>query len=429
MGPGGGKGDQTGLYVLAARDLFRLLDTPQYKDITVWVSFFEIYGGKLFDLLNGKNKLVAREDANRAVNIVGLHEVQVTNVNQLLELISHGNGERATGTTGANSDSSRSHAILQLSLKVYERHQYKMHGKFSFIDLAGSERAADTTNNNKRTRLEGAEINKSLLALKECIRALDQGGKHLPFRGSVLTQVLKDSFVGHSRTVMIANVSPSSSSSEHTLNTLRYADRVKELKEEGNHSGQNAYMPHMGRRGELSKGTPDEEGEGNDRVDVNEILHWSEMAQQRPRDDDDDKDRDAGRQDAYDNDRISNANAQRNPENIFQSPEKRIPDRASPSSLPSPGGLADDNDDDDTDLYGGDEHVAAIHKTHIDGNMRLVKREMELLKRYDIREVGRGEYLAALESLLDDKAALVEHMRSQVQQMRLEADVIARFDQ
>lgn len=76
-----------------------------------------------------------------------------------------------------------------------------------------------------RSRMEGAEINKSLLALKECIRALDQGGKHTPFRQSKLTQVLKDSFVGNSRTCMVATISPGGSNSEHTLNTLRYADR------------------------------------------------------------------------------------------------------------------------------------------------------------------------------------------------------------
>ena len=102
----------------------------------------------------------------------------------------------------------------------------------SFIDLAGSERGADTVDNNKQTRGEGAEINKSLLALKECIRALDLDKKHTPFRGSKLTQVLKDSFTGNSKTTMIANVSPAASCCEHTLNTLRYADRVKELKKE-----------------------------------------------------------------------------------------------------------------------------------------------------------------------------------------------------
>lgn len=73
--------------------------------------------------------------------------------------------------------------------------------------------------------MEGAEINKSLLALKECIRALDNDQGHIPFRGSKLTEVLRDSFVGNSRTVMVSCISPNAGSCEHSLNTLRYADR------------------------------------------------------------------------------------------------------------------------------------------------------------------------------------------------------------
>lgn len=104
-------------------------------------------------------------------------------------------------------------------------------GRLNFIDLAGSERGADTSSASRATRLEGAEINTSLLALKEVIRALATGGSmtHIPFRGSKLTQVLKDSFVGeNSRCCMIACVSPDIGNCEQTLNTLRYADRVKE---------------------------------------------------------------------------------------------------------------------------------------------------------------------------------------------------------
>ena len=108
-----------------------------------------------------------------------------------------------------------------------------VYSKISFIDLAGSERAKDVTDFNKKTRIDGAEINKSLLALKECIRALDKSKAHKPFRGSKLTQVLKDSLTGNCRTLMIGNVSPNLGSSEDTLNTLRYSDRVKELKNQG----------------------------------------------------------------------------------------------------------------------------------------------------------------------------------------------------
>jgi hypothetical protein len=108
-------------------------------------------------------------------------------------------------------------------------------GRLNFIDLAGSERGADTSSCSRATRLEGAEINTSLLALKEVIRALATGGSmaHIPFRGSKLTQVLKDSFVGeNSRCCMIACISPDIRNCEQTINTLRYADRVKERNSE-----------------------------------------------------------------------------------------------------------------------------------------------------------------------------------------------------
>ncbi|NXP20851.1 KIF24 protein, partial [Scytalopus superciliaris] len=217
-----------GLYALAAKDIFRHLEaSPSGKDLFVLISFYEIYCGQLYDLLNGRKRLFAREDSKHVVQIVGLREVQVESVDQLLEVILKGGKERSTGATGVNSDSSRSHAIIQIQIKDVANRTF---GRISFIDLAGSERAADARDSDRQTKMEGAEINQSLLALKECIRALDQEHAHTPFRQSKLTQVLKDSFIGNSKTCMIANVSPSHIATEHTLNTLRYADRVKELK-------------------------------------------------------------------------------------------------------------------------------------------------------------------------------------------------------
>ncbi|NXO29477.1 KIF24 protein, partial [Cisticola juncidis] len=217
-----------GLYALAAKDIFSHLEAASSrKDLTVLISFYEIYCGQLYDLLNGRKRLFAREDGKHIVQIVGLREVQVDSVDELLEVILKGGKERSTGATAVNSDSSRSHAIIQIQLKDTANRAF---GRISFIDLAGSERAADARDSDRQTKMEGAEINQSLLALKECIRALDQEHTHTPFRQSKLTQVLKDSFIGNSKTCMIANVSPSHVATEHTLNTLRYADRVKELK-------------------------------------------------------------------------------------------------------------------------------------------------------------------------------------------------------
>ena len=215
---------KNGLYVLAARDIFGLLRQPDNKHLNAWVSFYEIYQGQLYDLLNNRKKLFAREDGKQQVQIAGLQEYHVESTEELLKIFETGSGSRTTGSTGANDESSRSHAILQIVLKP-KKNKKTVVGKFSFIDLAGSERGADRGDANQRTRMEGSEINKSLLALKECIRALDQDSKHTPFRQSKLTQVLKDSFIGNSRTCMVATMSPNQSNSEHSLNTLRYADR------------------------------------------------------------------------------------------------------------------------------------------------------------------------------------------------------------
>ncbi|XP_076019747.1 kinesin-like protein KIF2A [Genypterus blacodes] len=217
-----------GIYALSARDVFLMLKKPAYKklDLQVFATFFEIYSGKVFDLLNGKAKLRVLEDGKQQVQVVGLQESEVKNTEDVLKLIKVGNGCRTSGQTSANAHSSRSHAVFQIIL----RRRGKMHGKFSLIDLAGNERGADTSSADRQTRLEGAEINKSLLALKECIRALGRNKAHTPFRASKLTQVLRDSFIGeNSRTCMIATISPGMASCENTLNTLRYADRVKEF--------------------------------------------------------------------------------------------------------------------------------------------------------------------------------------------------------
>eukprot|EP01031_Cornospumella_fuschlensis_P033740 gene33740-40820_t len=246
-----------GLYVLAGKDIFDTIKRKKLSNIKVNVSCFEIYGGKLFDLINNRAPVKCLEDAKQQVQLPGLTSHSVQSVPELLALMARAHSNRSTGSTGANAESSRSHQVLQIMLEEASvaaaaaaagngrrhhtpssRHAQSAPpppapvwhgGKLSFIDLAGSERGADTTHASKQTRLEGAEINTSLLALKEVIRSLERKHGHTPFRGSKLTQVLKDSFVGEkSRTCMVACVSPSSVNCEHTLNTLRYADRVKE---------------------------------------------------------------------------------------------------------------------------------------------------------------------------------------------------------
>ena len=228
-----GEGSEKGVYHMAAEDIFRLR-AESYPELMISASFFEIYGGQLYDLLNNRARLLVQEDARQKVCITGLTEFAMESVEEVLSMITEGNNVRQTGATSANDTSSRSHAIMQFVLRKAGRYKNPVVGKLSIIDLAGSERGKDTSAMDRRRRMEGAEINKSLLALKECIRALSVKQGHTPFRASKLTQVLKDSFIGKSRTVMIATISPASMNAEHTCNTLRYADRVKELSKRRN---------------------------------------------------------------------------------------------------------------------------------------------------------------------------------------------------
>lgn len=221
----------TGIYFLAAQEVFSLLNHRKHSSLNLspYVSFFEIYNSKVYDLLNKKAKLRVLEDERQQVQVVGLEEVFVTSMDDIIKMIEMGSACRTSGQTSANANSSRSHAILQLTLRHNDRAS-TLYSKFSLVDLAGNERGTDVNSNERSTLLETSEINTSLLALKECIRSLGRNSDHIPFRMSTLTKVLRDSFIGEkSKLCMIAMVSPSMASCDYTLNTLRYADRVKEL--------------------------------------------------------------------------------------------------------------------------------------------------------------------------------------------------------
>ena len=218
-------------------DNFSELKKVLKKNFKFFISFFEIYSGRLYDLLNNRNKVMALEDKNQKVQIYGLTEKEVFSPKEMQDIVDFANAMRTTHNTVTNETSSRSHAICNFTIKIEGRREDEEYAKLSLVDLAGSERATETQSNNKSRLAEGAEINKSLLALKECIRALDarkakgNNDQHVPFRNSKLTLVLRDSFLGKAdlcKIIMISCVSPSNHSSNHTINTLRYADRLKE---------------------------------------------------------------------------------------------------------------------------------------------------------------------------------------------------------
>ena len=203
------------------------------------MSYVEIYNEVIRDLLlpNCKDTyLDLRDDPDKGVILTGVTEFTVQDPKEVINLLNTGNKRRTTEATMANSESSRSHAICQIMLvakdKIKNTAEEVLQGKLSLIDLAGSERGTVTENRGLRLR-EGAKINTSLLALANCINALgdkNKKGFFVPYRDSKLTRMLKDSLGGNCKTVMITTISPAASQYEETINSLKYANRAKNIK-------------------------------------------------------------------------------------------------------------------------------------------------------------------------------------------------------
>lgn len=176
-----------------------------HDSCVVMMQYVEIYNEMIKDLLQPSNgNLDVREVPGRGTFVAGAATCEVSSREEVEELLALGNAYRTTESTNLNAVSSRSHAVLQLRVDTAQGQR----GKLSLIDLAGSERASKTgvvakgAQSSKRLN-EGANINKSLLALANCINALSKGGggaAHVPYRDSKLTRLLKDSLGGGCRT-------------------------------------------------------------------------------------------------------------------------------------------------------------------------------------------------------------------------------------
>ena len=139
-----------------------------------------------------------------------------------------------------NDESSRSHLVFAICLKVTNLTSGKIsRGKLSLIDLAGSERLSKTGATGQAAK-EGAAINMSLSALGNVIAALSSGEKVIPYRGSALTELMRDSLGGNAKTLMFVNISPADYNVDETLQALLYAARVKMIKNDANASAENA---------------------------------------------------------------------------------------------------------------------------------------------------------------------------------------------
>ncbi|KMP04701.1 kinesin heavy chain [Coccidioides immitis RMSCC 2394] len=233
-----GTTQQPGIIFLTMQELFeRIAERSGEKVTEVSLSYLEIYNETIRDLLvpaTTKGGLMLREDANQSVSVAGLSSHYPQNVQEVMDIIMRGNECRTMSPTDANATSSRSHAVLQINVAQKDRNasinEPHTMATLSIIDLAGSERASATKNRGERL-IEGANINKSLLALGSCINALCDPRKrnHVPYRNSKLTRLLKFSLGGNCKTVMIVCVSPSSQHFDETQNTLRYANRAKNI--------------------------------------------------------------------------------------------------------------------------------------------------------------------------------------------------------
>jgi len=380
-----------GIQCQMADELFRVLESSTMHSYTqVFVSFFEIYGGRCQDLLNNRQRLNVREDGGGEVVVSDLMEVEADSAETLQRIIDSGNKNRTTHATESNDVSSRSHAICQI--RLVNATTSKEVGRFSLIDLAGSERGADTKSHNRQRRMEGAEINKSLLALKECIRALDGNTTHVPYRGSKLTLVLKDSFTRqNSRTVMIANVSPAASSADHTLNTLRYADRIKDRGQAKrdrdmptppppSSAGVSPVPPYSAPRVAPKKESPLVQAKGV----------------------------------------ISNSNIKNNISNDKDKGVRRL-DQDLDDELNAEVGLDDDDEEFHKtveDLFEEEEALLNLHMNIIQENAELLTEEGRLLQQIQSDDGDIDAYAARLENILDRKQELITILRGKLSGFR-----------
>ncbi|KAF0432829.1 kinesin-domain-containing protein [Gigaspora margarita] len=269
--------ESKGIIPRAISTLFKTMNSSQLKSrkFSIKVSFIEIYNEDLIDLLGDnigidKPQVTIREDSKGNIIWNGLQEIRVNGVEEVMSHLSRGSQNRQVGATDMNAQSSRSHAIfsvtmtqfvnsnnppnspvsptsrpstpskvrpgssLRLSRKLDDSDCVSITSKFHFVDLAGSERLKRTSAIGERAK-EGISINSGLLALGNVISALGDPTKakhitHIPYRDSKLTRLLQDSLGGNARTLMIACVSPTESNLTESLNTLKYANRARNIK-------------------------------------------------------------------------------------------------------------------------------------------------------------------------------------------------------
>lgn len=211
-------------------------------EFSIEVSMLEIYNDEIYDLLtpestdrvgNGQDKrkgssLDIRRGADNMIEVVHLSKEKVSCIQDVMDLLSRGNANRATAATNLNKDSSRSHMVLNVRITSGVVDQNQSIGNLFLVDLAGSERVRKSAVEGKELK-EAQHINKSLSALGNVMEALDRKASHVPYRNSKLTYLLQDALSGNSKTMMLVTVCPTANSFDETSTALQFATRARRI--------------------------------------------------------------------------------------------------------------------------------------------------------------------------------------------------------
>ncbi|XP_067292937.1 kinesin-like protein KIF15 isoform X3 [Pseudorasbora parva] len=222
------------LFFLISREVER---SGGMKSFLCKCSFIEIYNEQIYDLLDSvSNSLFLREDIKRGVFVEGAVEKYAASAAEAYQVLSMGWRNRRVASTSMNRESSRSHAVFTMTLESKETGQEVVNirtSQLNLVDLAGSERQRDTHAEGSRLK-EASSINRSLMCLGQVIMALmdvsNGKNRHICYRDSKLTFLLRDSLGGNAKTYIIANVHPGSKCFGETLSTLQFAQRAKLIK-------------------------------------------------------------------------------------------------------------------------------------------------------------------------------------------------------
>nr|XP_031318612.1 kinesin-like protein KIF21A isoform X3 [Camelus dromedarius] len=287
--------EEQGIISRAVKHLFKGIEEKKHTsmknglpppDFKVNAQFLELYNEEVLDLFdttrdidakNKKSNIRIHEDSAGGIYTVGVTTRTVNTESEMMQCLKLGALSRTTASTQMNVQSSRSHAIFTIHLcqtricpqidaenatdnkVISESSQMNefetLTAKFHFVDLAGSERLKRTGATGERAK-EGISINCGLLALGNVISALGDKSKratHVPYRDSKLTRLLQDSLGGNSQTIMIACVSPSDRDFMETLNTLKYANRARNIKNKVMVNQDRASQQISALRGEITR--------------------------------------------------------------------------------------------------------------------------------------------------------------------------------